>query len=169
MSCQQVTLALPAKLCQLSNKLASTPHHPPVSCVSEEPSTATYVVGGNSITYNRRREWRRDTADKDADEDRIRPTCGSARGPFRAGCPACSASIGQQPELWLEEPCPFTSPCSEWFSWASLSTRALASWKRQLRNSRSCRVLCCQPSISSQRCRRARLLHRRASRGEQEI
>lgn len=85
-------------------------------------------------------------------------TCGPSTGPFLAGRP-CESSA------WLgeEEAGKLTMLCREWFSWARRSTSARASWKRQLRNSRSSLVFRCQPSISSQRCRRARLLRRRAS------
>lgn len=87
-------------------------------------------------------------------------TCGPSSGPFFAGRP-CRSSVWLELQQW--EAGPFTMPCKEWFSWASLSTRALASWKRQLRNSRSSLVLRCHPSISSQRWRKARLLRRKAS------
>lgn len=90
-------------------------------------------------------------------------TCGPSSGPFLASWSSVWLELQQELD---EKPGPFTRLCKEWFSWASLSTSALASWKRQLRNSRSSLVLRCHPSISSQRWRKARLLRRKASGGQ---
>lgn len=90
-----------------------------------------------------------------------RLTWAPSAGPLLTGG-LCRSSVWLEEE---EETGPLTRPRREWFSSASLSTRALASWKRQLRNSLSSLLLRCHPSISSQRWRSARLLLRSVSAG----
>lgn len=91
-------------------------------------------------------------------------TWAPSSAPFLGGR-LCGSSVWLELQRLPEEAGPLTRLCREWFSCASLSTRARASWKRELRKSLSSFVLRCHPSISSQRCRSAWLLRRKASGG----
>lgn len=93
-------------------------------------------------------------------------TWAPSAGPLLTGG-LCGSSVWLEEEEEEEQAGPLTRPRREWFSSASLSTRARASWKRQLRNSRSSRLLRCHPSISSQRWRSARLLLLSVSAGRE--